>query len=156
MQTLGFESDRVVYTSQLLFSSDWPIKHRGCLTSRLVCAETGLLDYIDYFPQFRGISTIQSDPRKNRREQWMPKKLTRKNKVLNFSWRFCLFPQNKSSKQTTETRQARPQLHFAPKIIKFHLTVLENKLIEVCRLILKKIKKHHLALMYVLLIQRPP
>ena len=51
--------------------------------------------------------------------------------------KFLLFSLKKSSKQNAETRQARPQLHFAPKIIKIHLTVLENGLIEVCVPILK-------------------
>ena len=60
------------------------------------------------------------------------------NRVPNFSRSFCFFPLNKSSKQNTETAPARPPLYFAPKIIEIHLTVLENELIEVCMLILKK------------------
>ena len=64
-----------------------------------------------------------------------------KNWVLNFSWRFRRFSANKSIKQNAETEQARPQLYFAPKIIKIHLVVLENELIEVCMLIPKKCQK---------------
>ena len=65
----------------------------------------------------------------------------RELRVLNFSWSFCLFPLNKSRKQNTETRQARPQLHFALKIIKNRLLVLENELVEVCT-ISKKCEKN--------------
>ena len=71
-------------------------------------------------------SKTSSWPRRHecRKNKW-------ENRVLVFSWSFCLFTLNKSSKQNTATRQARPQLHFAPKIIKIRLTVLENELIEV-------------------------
>ena len=68
-------------------------------------------------------------------------KRARGGRVLNFSWSFHHFALNKSRKQNTETRQARRQLHFAPKIIKNRLVVLENELIEVCVLILKNVKK---------------
>ena len=64
------------------------------------------------------------------------------NRVLNFSWRFRQFPENKSRKQNTETEQARPQLCFAPKIIKIHLVVSENELIEVCMLVSKSVQKN--------------
>ena len=67
-------------------------------------------------------------------------KRARGNRVLNFSWSFRRFALNKRRKQSTETRQARHQLHFAQKIIKNHLTVLENELIEVCMLISKSAK----------------
>ena len=80
-----------------------------------------------------------------------------KNWVLNFSWRFRRFSANKSSKQNAETEQARPQLYFAPKIIKIHLVVLENELIEVCMLISKhcqKLSRVCHALLCVLLIKR--
>ena len=67
---------------------------------------------------------------------------------------FCL---NKSVLETKETKQTDSQLCFAPKIIKIHLVVLENELIEVCMLIPKKYQKlsrvcH--ALLCVLLIKR--
>ena len=80
-----------------------------------------------------------------------------KTRVLNFSWRFRRFSANKSSKQNAETEQARPQLYFAPKIIKIHLVVLENELIEVCMLISKhcqKLSRVCHALLCVLLIKR--
>ena len=80
-----------------------------------------------------------------------------KNWVLNFSWRFRRFSANKSSKQNAETEQARPQLYFAQKIIKIHLVVLENELIEVCMLISKhcqKLSRVCHALLCVLLIKR--
>ena len=80
-----------------------------------------------------------------------------KNWVLNFSWRFRRFSANKSSKQNAETEQARPQLYFAPKIIKIHLVILENELIEVCMLISKhcqKLSRVCHALLCVLLIKR--
>ena len=81
-------------------------------------------------------------------------KRARESRVLNFSWSFCLFPLNKSSKQATETRQARRQFHFAPKIIIIHRTVLENELFEVSVLIQKTNKKSYPTFMCVLLIQR--
>ena len=74
------------------------------------------------------------------KSSWRPKKQARQNRVLNFFWSFRFFSLNKSSKHDTETRQTRPQLHFAPKIIKKRLVVLENELVEVCSLILKKCK----------------
>ena len=74
------------------------------------------------------------------KSSWRPKKQARQNRVLNFSWSFRFFPLNKSSNQNTETKQTKPQLHFALKIIKNHLAVLENELVEVCSLILKKCK----------------
>ena len=51
---------------------------------------------------------------------------------------FRCFPTNKSRKQNAETEQARPQLQFAPKIIKIRLLVLENELIDICMLVSKK------------------
>ena len=73
---------------------------------------------------------------------WMPKKQA-ESRVLNFSWSFCLFPLNKSSKQNTETTPARSHLYFAPKITEIHLIALEKELIEVCRLILKTWQNGH-------------
>ena len=84
-----------------------------------------------------------------------------KNGVLKFSWRFRRFQANKSSKQNAETEQARPQLYFAPKIIKIHLVVLENELIEVCIVIPKKYKKrsffvtHSCVYVYWNFVERP-
>ena len=58
--------------------------------------------------------------------------------IFNLVSVFRCFPTNKSRKQNTETEQARPQLQFAPKIIKIRLVVLENELIEVCVLVTEK------------------
>ena len=55
---------------------------------------------------------------------------TRKNNTSYFTDSFRCFRLNKSVLQTTETKQADSQLHFAPKIIKIHLLVFENELIE--------------------------
>ena len=41
---------------------------------------------------------------------------------------------------TTKTKQADSQLHFAPKIIKLYLVVFENELIEDAMLVLKSLK----------------
>ena len=43
--------------------------------------------------------------------------------------------------ETTETKQADSQLHFASKMIKIHLLVLENGLIEDAMRAPKKFKK---------------
>ena len=51
---------------------------------------------------------------------------------------FRYFRLNKSVLETKETKQADSQLHFAPKIIKIHLVVFENELIEVAIPVLKK------------------
>ena len=83
--------------------------------------------------------------------------LQRKKVVPNFSRLFRRFSAKKSIKQNTKTEQARSQLHFAPKIIRIHLVVLENELIEVCMLIPKKYQKPSRvchALLCVLLIKR--
>ena len=53
-----------------------------------------------------------------------------KNNSFYFTESFRCFQLNKSVLQTTETKQADSQLHFAPKIIKNHLLVFENELIE--------------------------
>ena len=91
---------------------------------------------IHLFPVF-GAGFEQKPPLDHQHHSETFWKLTRKNRVLSFSQSFRYFPQNKSSKQNAETRQARPQLYFATKIIKIHLPVLENELIEVCMLFLK-------------------
>ena len=53
-----------------------------------------------------------------------------KNNTFNFTESFCCFRLNKSMLETTETKQADSQLYFASKIIKIHLLVFENELIE--------------------------
>ena len=53
-----------------------------------------------------------------------------KNNTSYFTKSFRCFRLNKSVLQTTETKQADSQLHFAPKIIKIHLLVFENELFE--------------------------
>ena len=50
--------------------------------------------------------------------------------VFFFPQSFRCFQQNKSVLETTETKQANSQLHFATKIIKIQLLVFENKLFE--------------------------
>ena len=54
----------------------------------------------------------------------------RKNSTFNFTESFCSFQLNETVLETTETKQADSQLHFAPKIIKIHLLVFENELFE--------------------------
>ena len=51
---------------------------------------------------------------------------------------FRYFRLNKSVLETKETKQADSQLHFAPKIIKIHLVVFENELVEDAIPVLKK------------------
>ena len=53
-----------------------------------------------------------------------------KTNTFYFTDGFCCFRLNKSVLETAETKQADSQLHFAPKIIKIHLLVFENELIE--------------------------
>ena len=61
-----------------------------------------------------------------------------KTNTFYFTERFCCFQQSKSVLETAETKQAGSQFHFAPKIIKIHLLVFENELIEDAMLVLKK------------------
>ena len=61
-----------------------------------------------------------------------------KNPTFYFLRSFRYFRLNKSVLQTKETKQADSQLHFAPKIIKIHLVVFENELIEDAIPVLKK------------------
>ena len=68
---------------------------------------------------------------------------------------FRCFPIKKSRKQNTETEQAQPQLQFAPKIIKIHLVVLENELIEVCMLVPKTAKTASCVYVLLLLTKGP-
>ena len=63
-----------------------------------------------------------------------------KHNTFYFTESFRYFRLNKSVLETTETKQADSQLHFAPKIIKNHLLVFENELIEDTMLVPKKIK----------------
>ena len=63
-----------------------------------------------------------------------------KNNTFDFTKSFCCFRLNKSELETTETKQARSQLYFAPKIIKIHLLVFENELIEDAMLVPKSHK----------------
>ena len=53
-----------------------------------------------------------------------------KHNTFYFAETFRCFRLNKSVLETTETKQTDSQLHFAPKIIKIHLLVFENELIE--------------------------
>ena len=50
--------------------------------------------------------------------------------------------------QTTETKQADSQLNFAPKIIKIHLLVFENELIECHASSQKKTLRTRILVMY--------
>ena len=61
-----------------------------------------------------------------------------KHNTFYFTECFRYFRLNKSVLETTETKQADSQLHFAPKIIKNHLLVFENELIEDTMLVQKK------------------
>ena len=63
-----------------------------------------------------------------------------KNSTFNFTERFCCFRLNKSVSETIETKQADSQLYFASKIIKIHLLVFENELIEDAILVPKSLK----------------
>ena len=63
---------------------------------------------------------------------------TQKNTTFCFTRRFRYFRLNKSVLETAETKQPDSQLHFAPKIIKIHLIVFENELIEDVLLVPKK------------------
>ena len=53
-----------------------------------------------------------------------------KSTTFYFTESFRSFPLNETVLETTETKQADSQLHFAPKIIKIHLLVFENELFE--------------------------
>ena len=61
-----------------------------------------------------------------------------KTTTFYFTESFCCTRLNKSVLETTERKQADSQLHFAPTIIKIHLLVFENELIEDAVLVLKK------------------
>ena len=61
-----------------------------------------------------------------------------KNNTFDFAESVCYFRLNKSELETAETKQADSQLYFAPKIIKIHLLVFENELIEDAMLVPKK------------------
>ena len=63
-----------------------------------------------------------------------------KHNTFYFTESFCRFRPNKSVLETTETKQADSQLHFAPKTIKNHLLVFENELIEDTMLVPKNPK----------------
>ena len=61
-----------------------------------------------------------------------------KSSTFYFTGSFRCFRLNKSVLETTETKQASSQLHFPHKIIKIHLVVFENELIEDVMLVPKK------------------
>ena len=63
-----------------------------------------------------------------------------KNPTFYFTERFRCFRLNKSVLETKETKQADSQLCFPPKIIKIHLLVFENELIEDAMLVPKNLK----------------
>ena len=63
-----------------------------------------------------------------------------KHNTFYFTENFRCFRLNKSVLETTETKQADAQLHFTPKIIKNHLLVFENELIEDAILVPKKLQ----------------
>ena len=63
-----------------------------------------------------------------------------KNNTFDFTESICCFRLNKSELETVETKQADSQLYFAPKIIKIHLLVFENELIEDAMLVPKSSK----------------
>ena len=61
-----------------------------------------------------------------------------KNTTFYFTESFRCFRLNKSVLETKETKHTDSQLCFAPKIIKIHLLVFENELIEDAMLVPKK------------------
>ena len=61
-----------------------------------------------------------------------------KHNTFYFTESVRSFRLNKSVLETTETKQADSQLHFASKIIKNHLLVFENELFEDAMLVPKK------------------
>ena len=63
-----------------------------------------------------------------------------KNNTFDFTESFWCFRLNKSLLEISETKQADSQLCFAPKIIKIHLLVFENELIEDAMLVRKSVK----------------
>ena len=65
----------------------------------------------------------------------------KKYRVPRFTRSFRSFQENKRQPFSPETKPARLQFHFAPKIIKIHLVGLKNELIEVCMLVKKKCQK---------------
>ena len=72
-----------------------------------------------------------------------------KSNTFYFTGSFRCFRLNKSVLETTETKQASSQLYFAPRIIKIHLLVFENELIEDAVLVLKKFQNWKLPCMNV-------
>ena len=60
------------------------------------------------------------------------------NNTFDFTESVCCFRLNKSVLETAETKQSDSQLYFAPKIVKIHLLVFENELIEDAMLVQKK------------------
>ena len=61
-----------------------------------------------------------------------------KDTTFYFLRSFRCFRLNKSVLQTKETKQVGSEFHFAPKIIRIHLLVFENELIEDAMLVPKK------------------
>ena len=53
-----------------------------------------------------------------------------KNNTFDFTESVCCFRLNKSELETAETQQTDSQLHFTSKIIKIHLLIFQNELIE--------------------------
>ena len=74
-----------------------------------------------------------------------------KNTTFYFAKSFCCFRLNKSVLETAETKEADSQLYFAPKIIKNHLLVFENELIEDTMLVPKKSQNWKLVFSHVLM-----
>ena len=63
-----------------------------------------------------------------------------KHTTFYFTESFRCFRLNKSVLETAETKHTDSQLHFAPKIIKIHLLVIENEFIEGAMLVPKKLQ----------------
>ena len=61
-----------------------------------------------------------------------------KNTTFKVLEGFRYFRLNKNVLETKVTKQSDSRLHFAPKIIKIHLVVFENELIEDAIPVLKK------------------
>ena len=78
------------------------------------------------------------------RNKQLHKKVWEKIRIFYFARSFRVFQLNKSEQERKVTKQTRSILHFAPKSIKIHLVVLENKSFEVAWVVSKKyLKQKH-------------
>ena len=83
---------------------------------------------------------IPIDPPAVLEKEKLPK-FIKENYNFLLNWKFSPCWTQQSSPETTETKQADSQLHFAPKIIKIHSLAFENDSIEDAVLVRKKTPK---------------